>query len=91
MLIDNGDEYERCEDETDEWYDQYEDCGPNGSHGYVIACEGKQNGKTVYLQDKRKGGYWTEYISNARVFDSRKEVNSLLGHLNFNHPRIIQI
>ena len=56
---------------------------------YYIVCDGISSGKLVYLQDKRKGGYWTEYKDNARVFTASEAID-IVKHLRYNNPRLIE-
>lgn len=58
---------------------------------YVITCEGKSSGKRGYLQDKAKGGYWTQYQSNARKFYNLKTARTVLKYIKFGNPEIAKI
>lgn len=57
---------------------------------YVIVCDGVSSKKQVYLQDRSisKGGYWTQYISNARSFETVEQTKRCIRSIRYNAPRI---
>lgn len=61
---------------------------------YVVASNGVKNPHMeLYLQDqdRRPGGYWTQFISNARVFYTEEEAFKVVSRLRYNDPRVLYI
>ena len=57
---------------------------------YVVSCDGKSSGKRVFLQDRNvsKGGYWTQYLSNAVGFKDLAIANKNKNLFKYGQPRI---
>lgn len=53
--------------------------------------QAKKNGKVIYLQDQKisKGGYWTQFKSNARVFTDKVEAQNLAKTFKYNNPIVV--
>lgn len=59
----------------------------------VICCDSRYNqGQKMFLQDKRFGSqYWTQFMSNARVFNSKDEAERVRKQFHYNNPCIRRI
>ena len=57
---------------------------------YVIACKGISSGRTVYLQKLSKGGYWTQFIDNARTFWSKEDAEKIAKQFHYNNPHVVE-
>jgi hypothetical protein len=59
---------------------------------YIIACD-RKDGTTLYLQDRAisTGGYWTIFMSNARVFENQNLAQITLQKFNFTNKRILKV
>lgn len=89
--LDIGDPWGSLADE-DCWYRDHEN---DNNHSFrhvrdkwVVVCDGISSGKKVYLQDKHRGGYWTQYKNNARIFDDFQSAKKILDRFTYNNPRI---
>lgn len=58
------------------------------SSKYVIVCDGISSGKKIYLQNKNRGGYWTQFVDNARLFNSFDAARKILVNFKYNNPRV---
>ena len=56
----------------------------------IIANKGS---KKLYLQDQKisSGGYWTQFRSNARTFNTAEEANKVLGYFHLGNPRAVLV
>ncbi|MED1301735.1 hypothetical protein BK704_20765 [[Bacillus thuringiensis] serovar konkukian] len=57
---------------------------------YVVATTGKSSGKTVFFQDRKinKGGYWTQYLSNALGFKDLNSAIQIAKGFKYGNPRV---
>lgn len=57
---------------------------------YVISAKGYSSGKLTFIQDPKisKGGYWTQFLSNAQGFSDLTEAKEYLRKLKYNNPKI---
>ncbi|UNA01669.1 hypothetical protein MG295_00252 [Bacillus phage vB_BcgM] len=57
---------------------------------FVIITDGKSSKKVVYFQNPNisKGGYWTQFLSNALGFKTLKEANNIKKGFKYNNPRV---
>lgn len=57
---------------------------------FVLVTDGRSSGKLVFYQDLRisKGGYWTQYLSNALGFKDLKEAQQVAERFKYGNPRI---
>lgn len=53
--------------------------------------QANKNGKIIYLQDQRisKGGYWTQFKANARIFNNKIEAENLAKTFKYNNPIVV--
>lgn len=53
--------------------------------------QANKKGKTIYLQDRRisKGGYWTQFKANARVFCAKDEAETFAKKFKYNNPKVV--
>jgi len=60
---------------------------------YVISSFAIKTKRQVYLQDQRisKGGYWTQYLSNALGFVSFEAAQKVLVKYKYNNPTISMV
>lgn len=58
---------------------------------YIILADKGQ--KTLYLQDKNisSGGYWTQFQSNARVFETEESALKVVSYFKLGNPRVVQV
>lgn len=56
----------------------------------IIANKGS---KKLYLQDQKisSGGYWTQFRSNARTFNTAEEANKVLSYFHLGNPRAVLV
>jgi len=61
----------------------------NQKGNYIITAT--KNGKTLYLQDQKisKGGYWTQFKANARIFTDRKKAEEIAKTFRHNNPKVV--
>lgn len=88
-IFDNMSEAEFMEDGAD-YLEDADESSPN-IHGYVVACIGRSSGRTVYLQQKEKGGYWTQFLENARVFRSSRGAEMIMRNFRYGNPHVMKI
>lgn len=57
---------------------------------YVIVCVGNKSKKKCYLQDRNinKGGWWTQYLSNAFGFMSEKAAKDKCRKFRHNNCKV---
>lgn len=57
---------------------------------YVVATKGRSSNKTVFFQDKSisKGGYWTQYLSNALGFNDLSKARLIASGFKYGEPKI---
>jgi len=60
---------------------------------YIVTTKGISSGHTVFYQDKTvsKGGFWTQYLSNAFGFSTVEGAKTLTKKLKYNNPRVALI
>ena len=60
---------------------------------YVIVCKGIKTKKKVYLQDRKvsKGGWWTNYLSNAIGYVSLKAAKEKCKSFKHNSPKVMKV
>lgn len=58
---------------------------------YVIVCKGIKSGKFVYLQDQTidAGGWWTQFLGNAKAFDTFEEADKKAKSFKYNNPKAV--
>ena len=56
----------------------------------ILADKGR---KTLYLQDNNisSGGYWTQFQSNARVFETEESALKVVSYFRLGNPRVVQV
>nr|BDD45844.1 hypothetical protein 4 [Bacillaceae bacterium] len=56
---------------------------------FVVATKGRSSDKITFYQDRRvsKGGYWTQYLSNALGFTTLGEAKTA-GGFKYGNPRV---
>lgn len=57
---------------------------------YIIIADGISSRKIIYYQDPKysHGGYWTEFITNAKVYETISQAERDMVSINLNNPRI---
>lgn len=57
---------------------------------YIVSTTGHSSKKPVFFQDQEisKGGYWTQYLSNALAFTDLKKAKLIASGFKYNNPRI---
>lgn len=57
---------------------------------YVITCKGNKSHKKCYLQDRNinKGGWWTQYLSNALGYNSKKSAEEKCKQFKYNKCKV---
>ncbi|PFA75837.1 hypothetical protein [Bacillus cereus] len=57
---------------------------------YVVATTGKSSNKIVFFQNQKvsKGGYWTQYLSNAFGFDDLAKAIQIAKGFKYGNPRV---
>ncbi len=57
---------------------------------YVVITNGRSSGKTVFMQDPNisRGGYWTQYLSNALGFTEKSKAQLIARGMRYNNPRV---
>lgn len=60
---------------------------------YVVAMPGRATGRMTFLQDQRvsTGGYWTQYLSNARGFKTEAAATRHASSLRYGNPRVARV
>lgn len=58
---------------------------------YIILAD--KGYKTLYLQDKNisSGGYWTQFQSNARVFETEESALKVVSYFRLGNPRVVHV
>lgn len=57
---------------------------------YVVSTTGRSSGKTVFFQNQNinRGGYWTQYLSNALGFNDLNEAMMIAKGFKYGNPRV---
>ena len=57
---------------------------------YIVVADGVSSKKLVYYQDPRysRGGYWTEFITNARTYQTISQAERDMASIKLNNPRV---
>lgn len=57
---------------------------------YVLTTIGKSSNKIVFFQDQKisKGGYWTQYLSNAFGFSDLSKAIQMAKGFKYGNPRV---
>lgn len=60
------------------------------SEKYIVATTGKSSGKVVFFQDQNisKGGFWTQYLSNALGFTDLEKAIQISKGFKYGNPRV---
>lgn len=57
---------------------------------YVVATTGRSSNRTVFFQNQSvsKGGYWTQYLSNALGFADINKAKLIAKGFKYGNPRV---
>lgn len=92
-IEDYFDEFNHSTDDLYTMYDIKEDRKRRISNligKYIVVCDGKSSKKQVYLQDREvsRGGYWTQFLSNAKGFKTKTEALRNKDSFKYGNPRV---
>ena len=59
----------------------------------VVADSRKKSNAIIFLQAAKynSGGYWTQFLTNARVFSKRESAEFICKQFKFNNPRVMTL
>lgn len=60
---------------------------------YIVAMPGHKTGRMTFLQDRSvsSGGYWTQFLSNARGFTTEAAARRHAERFRYGNPRVAQV
>lgn len=59
----------------------------------VVADSRKKSNAIIFLQAEKynRGGYWTQFLPNARVFSNRERAEFVCKQFKYNNPRVMTL